>query len=62
MRVLRRLAADLGLYVSRGPAAGQAGNVAGMLDRLVDVYERNPGGTRALLRALLDIAPPADGD
>ena len=62
MASLRELAATLGLFISRGPGAGELGNITQLLTRLAVAYRHDPAGTSAMLQRLFatttDSAPP----
>ncbi|HET8630121.1 MAG TPA: hypothetical protein VFL91_22085 [Thermomicrobiales bacterium] len=53
MASLRELAAALGLFTSRGPMAGQIGNITALLTRLARAQRRDPQRAVATLADLL---------
>lgn len=52
-RTLRDIAAAFEYFTSRGLEAGALGNTAAMLERLAEVYQRDPVGTLRVLGPLL---------
>ena len=54
MAALRELAADFGLYTTRGPNAGETGNITLLLRRLATSYRQDRAQARATLAPLLD--------
>ena len=52
MASLRALAASLGLYISRGPGAGELGNITQLLTRLAVAYRHDPADTAIVLQRL----------
>lgn len=51
---LRDLAASLNFYTSRGPGAGEIGNIKAMLDKLAQVYEHSPEIVQAMMSMLVN--------
>jgi hypothetical protein len=66
MASLRALAASLGLFISRGPGAGELGNITQLLTRLAVAYRHDPEGTSVMLQRLFaaarDSTPPDHDD
>ncbi len=54
MAALRALAAELGLFIRRGPGAGQLGNITQLLTRLAAAYRHDRARTAAALRGLIE--------
>jgi hypothetical protein len=65
MASLRALAASLGLFISRGPGAGELGNITQLLTRLAVAYRSDPAGTAIVLQRLftaITTSTPPDHD
>ncbi|MDP9380749.1 MAG: hypothetical protein M3Q29_11495 [Chloroflexota bacterium] len=53
MDSLRNLAASLRYYTTRGPGAGQIGNITALLSALAAAYARQPDAVQTALHGLL---------
>ena len=60
MAALRALAAELGLVISRGPGAGELGNITQLLTRLAAAYRRDRARTVDGVATLVGLPPPRD--